>query len=71
LLPCLTYRNNKALWLRYKPPAPRPGAALAAGLSGKFAGGGFDCVLGNLPWSASVKRRGFFATRYRDIAQVR
>ena len=37
-----------------------------------FAGGGFDCVLGNPPWERiKLQEEEFFATRHRDIAQAK
>jgi hypothetical protein len=37
-----------------------------------FAGGGFDCVLGNPPWERiKLQEEEFFATRHRDVAQAR
>lgn len=34
-----------------------------------FAGGGFDCVLGNPPWERiKLQEEEFFATRHRDVA---
>lgn len=37
-----------------------------------FAGGGFDCVLGNPPWERiKLQEDEFFATRHRDIAQAK
>ncbi|WON72911.1 Eco57I restriction-modification methylase domain-containing protein [Nitrosospira sp. Is2] len=37
-----------------------------------FAGGGFDCVLGNPPWERiKLQEEEFFATRHRDVAQAK
>ncbi len=37
-----------------------------------FAGGGFDCVLGNPPWERiKLQEEEFFATRNRDVAQAK
>jgi len=37
-----------------------------------FAGGGFDCVLGNPPWERiKLQEEEFFATRHRDVAEAR
>ena len=37
-----------------------------------FAGGGFDCVLGNPPWERiKLQEEEFFATRHRDVANAR
>ena len=37
-----------------------------------FAGGGFDCVLGNPPWERiKLQEEEFFATRHRDVAEAK
>lgn len=37
-----------------------------------FAGGGFDCVLGNPPWERiKLQEEEFFATRNRDVAEAK
>lgn len=37
-----------------------------------FAGGGFDCVLGNPPWERiKLQEEEFFATRHRDIFEAK
>lgn len=37
-----------------------------------FAGGGFDCVLGNPPWERiKLQEEEFFATRHRDIIEAK